>query len=97
MTIYFSQRKVEAWLGYYEVVIAADTDTTLTVPANSTEAVIAAEEPFWVDDQVITLPTASSFGTTTALKNPRSITVTAGDTLHFRSAVSQDIYVAFFR
>lgn len=96
MTIVFEMENVQAWLARYEVVIDADTDTTVAVPAGATACVLATDSEFWIDDSVITLPTLNTFVETTALKNPEIISVDGITTLHFRSRNSQDIHVTFY-
>lgn len=96
MSLVLDKGNVNNWISNSQVLIAADTDTTVTVPALASGAFVAADQPYWVDDVAVTLPSASSFATTTTLKNALQFSVVAGSTLHFRSRSQQDIYIAFF-
>lgn len=96
MALVYDKQNIKSWLACYQVLIAADTDTTLLVPANTKMALVTSEHQLWVDDVAITLPSSSSFAVTTCLKNPMQFYVTPGTTLHFRSRLEQDVYVQFY-
>ena len=76
--------------------VAADTDTTLVVPADATVAIFSAEVSFWVSMSAITLPSGVTFTETDAELNPEARAVTAGTTLHIRSVNQNRISVSFF-
>jgi hypothetical protein len=97
MAIYYADSNiVGAWLGNYQAVLTADTDTTIAAPTGATHAIFASDYAFWVDDSAITLPSLASFAVTTALKNPTQCIFTAGSTLHVRARLSQDIFITFY-
>jgi hypothetical protein len=82
----------------YTCALAADTDTTLTVPAGARIAVfgLSAGSDYWVSDAVITIPTGNSFAASRAMLNPPPLVVTPGATLHFRALSTAKISVAFY-
>lgn len=80
----------------YTARLAADTDTTLVVPAKATVAIFSAEVSFWVSKSTITLPSSTSFTETDAELNPEARTVVPGETLHIRAVNQNRVSVSFF-
>ena len=80
----------------YSVKLAANTDTTLTVPADAKVAMIGADANFYVDNAEITVPTGASFVKQPGMLNRSTLSVTPGDVLHFISETSIIVTVAFY-
>lgn len=82
----------------YSATLAADTDTTVAVPADAAWAIVSASDHFWGSDAAITLPVAGGgFSATNFEHNKDQIDVRAVTTLHFRARNVTDISVSFWR
>jgi len=82
----------------YTARLAADTDTTLVVPADATFAIISSDDFYFVKaDAEITLPTeGGGFTETDAAVAHDAIDVRNVTTLHFRARNACDISVSFY-
>ena len=82
----------------YYAQIAADTDTTLTVPTGANKALFKFYDETWVGyDEVVTLPTNAAFANTIHMEgNPLSRDISGITTLHFRSPRQARVAVAFY-
>ena len=77
--------------------LAADTDTSLAVPAGARFALIAADDYYFVNSVAITLPTEGAGFTQTDAEHAKDVIVISGETtLHFRSRNATDISVSFW-
>jgi hypothetical protein len=97
MALYYNcETGIRAWLGSYQAVLLADTDTPVAVPTGANYAIFANDYPIWVDDSTITLPVANRFNVTTALKNPTQCCIRGSSILHIRARTSGDVHITFF-
>jgi len=91
--LYVTEMTDEGWTG----ALAADTDTTVAVPAGSRVALIGASDHYFVSESVITLPVVGAgFAKTDAEQDKDQINVEEVTTLHFRSRNTNDISIAFY-
>lgn len=86
----------------YSAEIAADTDTTLTVPTGANYAQIELEPgaSCYVSDSEITIPSGSSFSESNQLficSGRRGLILNDVETLHFRASLATRINVVFWR
>ena len=81
----------EGWTGR----LAADTDTSLVVPAGAKYALISSDDYYFVSASAITLP-SGAFTKTNAEHAKDVITLNGETTLHFRSRNACDVSVSFF-
>lgn len=83
----------------YSARLAADTDTTLAVPATADYALISASDYYLIKaDGAITMPTVGAgFTKTEQEQNKSQLRVSGITTLHFRARNAMDITVAFYR
>jgi len=81
----------------YNARLAADTDTTVTVPAGVRLAFISCSDFVFVwKNAVITLPTVGAgFAAGAGFQNPQAIPVVEGDVLHLRARNATDVTVIF--
>lgn len=81
----------------YNVYLAANVDTTVTVPAGVRLAITSGSDFYRVSKSAITLPTlAAGFSAAAGELAKEVFPVTPGDVLHFRSRNATDVSVAFF-
>lgn len=92
--------------------LAANTDTTLVVPATSAMGMAPSTNAantflavftfpptaeVWVaNNHAATAPAGAPFGATNSVMNPKAKTVKTGDTLHFLCVAGADVSVEFF-
>ncbi len=78
--------------------LAADTDTTVTVPTGARRCIVSADDYFFVAASIITLPSTGTPTKQSGEQNKGVIDLTDGTaTLHFRSRNQLDISVSFYR
>lgn len=77
--------------------LAADTDTSFTVPANARVAVfgLATGQDYWVGSSAVTIPSGAP-GNANFMQNPPPLVVTGVTTLHVRAPASCTISIAFY-
>lgn len=77
--------------------LAANTDSTLTVPAGVSKALICCDAPFWISvDAEQTLPSSGTFSASNGELGRQTVQVSEGDVIHIKSRQSGDISIAFF-
>lgn len=80
----------------FQVRLAADTPTTLTVPTNGHVALVSGSDHYFVGESAITLPASGTFTAGVGEQNRSQIDVTDVTTLNFRARNACDITVVFF-
>lgn len=78
--------------------LAADTDTSFTVPANARVAVfgLATGQDYWVGSSAVTIPSSGTPGNANFMQNPPPLVVTGVTTLHVRAPAACTISIAFY-
>ena len=81
----------------YTARLAADTDTTLTVPSGVRLAIVSCSDFVFIwSDAAITLPTGGAgFAAAAGFQNAQVVNVTDVTTLHFRARNATDVTVYF--